>query len=432
MQPVFKPKRAALWGFAVLLILAASLNAQLPTGTITGTVTDDSGASLPGITVTATSDKLQGERVAVSDANGAFKFGFLPAGLYKFSYQLDGFNTAVKEVRVNAGQNVRIDRVAMQISDVSEEIVVTGNIETVTSSGSVTTTIGQDDLEKLPVARNITQAVDLIPGVHRTGPTRSGNRQGNISISGAMSFENLYTVNGVVINENLRGQPLDLFIEDAIQEQTVSTGSVSAEFGRFTGGTVNVLTKSGGNQFHGSLRSNFTNQDWESATEFTASQEDKINKTYEGTFGGRILTDKLWFFGAARDLERARNETTPRTFLSYQSTTDQERLEGKLTANLTQSHNVVVSYFEIEQENTGDTFGDVIDINALASRTDPNDLMAFNYNGVFSSNFFLEAQYSERNLDNGVGQGGEARLHSRCNLGNDYRQRHIRRTAVLW
>ncbi len=405
-----RPKRAVWSAPALALVLALALVgsafAQVPTGTITGQVTDDSGDPLPGITVTAESESVQGSRTTITDGNGSYKFGFLPAGLYEFSYTLEGFSTALKEVRVNAGQNVRIDDVAMRVSDVTEEIVVTGNLETVTSAGSVTTTIGQSDLEKLAVARNITQAVDLIPGVHRTGPTRSGERQGNISISGSMSFENLYTVNGVVINENLRGQPLDLFIEDAIQEHTVSTGSVSAEFGRFTGGTVNVLTKSGGNQFHGSLRSNLTNQDWESATRFTTAQEDKVNETYEATLGGRILTDKLWFFAAARDLERTRTETTPRTFLNYQEVRDQQRLEGKLTANLTQSHNLVASYFEIDDETQGDTFGDVIELSALSNRTDPNDLMAVNYNGVFSSNFFVEAQYSERNLDNGVGNGG--------------------------
>ena len=131
-----------------------------------------------------------------------------------------------------------------------------GNLETVTSSGSVTTTIGQDDLEKLAVARNITEAVDLVPGAHRTGPTRAGNREGNISISGAMSFENLYTVNGVVVNENLRGQPLDLFIEDAIQEQTVSNRQACRRSSAGSPVARSTCSPSpGGNEFHGSLRS---------------------------------------------------------------------------------------------------------------------------------------------------------------------------------
>ncbi len=85
---------------------------------------------------------------------------------------------------------------------------------------------------------------------------------GAITISGAQSYENLYMVNGATIVHNLVGTPYDLFIEDAIQETTTITSSVSAEFGRFTGGVVNAITKSGGNAFSGSFRTTLTNDDW--------------------------------------------------------------------------------------------------------------------------------------------------------------------------
>ncbi|HEX5717754.1 MAG TPA: hypothetical protein VF179_16465, partial [Thermoanaerobaculia bacterium] len=105
------------------------------------------------------------------------------------------------------------------------------------------------------------------PGVAPTGPTRA------ISISGALSFENLFLVNGVVITENLRGQPFDLFIEDAIEETTTSTSAISAEYGRFGGGVVNTITKSGGNELHGSFRTNVANDDWEARNELSPERE---------------------------------------------------------------------------------------------------------------------------------------------------------------
>ncbi len=399
-------KAFVLLALAAMLLVSLPVSAQVPTGTVTGKVADASGDALPGVLITAESDALQGTRTATSDVNGNYKLGFLPAGLYELTYGLDGFGTATKTVRVSAAQAPRVDTVVLQLADVTEEILVTSSLDTVSDRGAVATTVGQDELEKLPVARNITQAVDLVPGVHRSGPTRSGSREGNVSISGAMSFENLWTVNGVVVNENLRGQPLDLFIEDAIQETTTQTGGISAEFGRFTGGVVNVLTKSGSNEFHGGLRVNLANQDWEEPTELTASQEDQVNDTYEATLGGKLMTDKLWFFLAGRDFDRATQATTARTLIPFDETRAQTRIEGKLTANITESHNFVASYFDIDDTATGDTFGDVLEISALSNRQDPQELFALHYSGVYGTNWYVEAQYSERQLMNAIGSGG--------------------------
>ena len=104
-----------------------------------------------------------------------------------------------------------------------------------------------------------------------------------------MSFENLFMVNGVVLNENLRGQAVPLFIEDAVQETTVTSGAISAEFGRFSGGIVNAVTKSGGNRFSGSFRTTFTNDDWRELTPHpNDTKVDDVVPTYEFTGGGPI------------------------------------------------------------------------------------------------------------------------------------------------
>src|SRR4029077_18841577 len=142
----------------------------------------------------------------------------------------------------------------MKVAAVTEAITVTANQATVMETPQVQTNYKQATVNQLPMARNPAAQASLSPGV-------TAGINGN-SISGAMSYDNLYLVNGAVVNENLRGQPHALYIEDAIQETTVLTGGISAEFGRFTGGVVSAVTKSGGNEFSGSARDSLDNPKW--------------------------------------------------------------------------------------------------------------------------------------------------------------------------
>src|SRR4029079_3369258 len=125
-----------------------------------------------------------------------------------------------------------------------------------------------------------------------------------LSINGAFAYDNVFLINGIDINDNLFGSPQRLFIEDAIQETQVLTSGISAEYGRFTGGVVNAITRSGGNAFSGSFRTNFLNPSWTDETPFEKDRNikrlDKLQRTYEATFGGPILRDRLWFFTAGR------------------------------------------------------------------------------------------------------------------------------------
>ncbi|NJL29085.1 MAG: TonB-dependent receptor [Thermoanaerobaculia bacterium] len=392
------------------LMLVPQILAQNPTGTVTGRVTDKDGGSLPGVTVTATSPNLQGTRTTQSGANGDFKLGVLPPGEYKLTYELEGFATAVKNVKVSAAQSVLAD-VTMQLSEVIEEIVVTSNYETISETQTVASTYTKEEVESLPVNRTIVESVALAPGVHQTGPKGSGVRNGNVSISGAMSFENLWLINGVVINENLRGQSLPLFIEDAVQETTTATAGVSAEYGRFTGGVVNVITKSGGNDFSGSLRVSLENESWGEKTPLQEARNTKTadvnNEAYEATLGGPFWRDKIWFFlaGRSEDTETV-GTTNSRTSLSFPRTSAEDRFEGKLTLALTPSHSLVGSYLDIDFARTGNFFGTILDLRSVTSRTDPQSIKSGNYTGILSSSFFVEAQYSEREFQIAVGSGG--------------------------
>jgi len=396
--------RWLLAGLACLALVAApAAVAQNPTGTLTGTVVGPDGSGLPGVTVTATSASLQGARVVVTGNGGSYKLAFLPPGDYRVTYELDAFATLGREVKISAAVNTPSD-VTMQLAAVNEVIEVTGQQASISESGTGSSTLTQVEVDALPINRSLDSVVALTPGVHATGP------EGAVTIAGAMSFDNLWTLNGVVINENVRGQDLPLFIEDAIQETTTQVSGVSAEYGRFSGGVINAISKSGGNELSGSFRVNVANDDWIARNELSPERVDKINQTYEATLGGYVWKDHLWFFGAGRDLSRTSSVSLPVTNFDTTEKAEQTRLEGKLTATVADSHTVIGSYLEID-ESTQNTqvFSTQIDPDGLTDREDPQQIQSINYTGILTPSFFVEAQYSERDYQIGKGSGATSR-----------------------
>jgi len=384
-------------GLAFLLTALPAV-AQLPTGTVSGKVTSAEGEALPGVTVTVSSPSLQGTRTAVTSESGEYNIPLLPPGEYEVSFELEGFSNPKRSIKVSAAQAARLDA-DLSTASVSEEIVVTGTYETISTSSEASTTYEKEFIESLPIERNLRETVLMTPGVSATGP--GGARTRAISIAGAQSYESLFLVNGVVVNENLRGQAFPLFIEDAIEETTTTVSGVSAEYGRFSGGVVNTITKSGGNELHGSLRSAFTNQDWESETPLTTTLRDDINQRYEATLGGWLMKDRIWYFLAGRDFGEESTANTGKLTsasqpIGFATSSDQQRYEGKLTVSPFQGHRLVGSYISIEEEEGGNRFGTIYDTRSLVTRTLPQELMALNYTGVLTENFFVEAQYSER------------------------------------
>jgi hypothetical protein len=387
----------------LVLLAAVPLLAQATTGTLVGDVTSSDGSPLPGVTVTLSSPALQGTRTAVSGDAGGYHFPSLPPGPYTVAFDLDGMQRTTKRVTVTLAQTSRADAM-LTVAAVSEDITVTANSVAVVETTDVSANFDVKTIRELPTGRDIRATVLLAPGVTEAAV----NNQ--ITISGAMSFDNLFLVNGVVVNENLRGQPHDLFIEDAIQETTILTGGVSAEFGRFTGGVVSTLTKSGGNEFTGSIRDSLANPKWTSKTDYSAQVTpiDELNETYEGTFGGRIIRDRLWFFTAGRWEDRSTSQQLRLTEIPYVETREDRRWEGKMTGQLAQKHTLVASYLKSNNSrNNIVTFGPVVDLRSLATREQPKSLFGLNYAGVLTNNLLVEAQFSR--MDDDLTRGGETR-----------------------
>ena len=229
------------------------------------------------------------------------------------------------------------------MAGVTTAVTVAAQSETVSQTSQATTTYSADLMDKLPVARTMLSAVVLTPGVNQNGPN------GAVTVSGAMSYDSVFTVNGVNVQDNIRGTPTNLFIEDAIQETSTMTSGVSAEYGRFTGGVVNAVTKRGGNSFSGSFRMTENNDDTKAETPIHTTYLDKWVPTYEGTLGGPIWKDTIWFFGAARynnqETSASTNAVTPGgPTISFPQGNLNDRYEGKLTISPFPNHTLTGSY----------------------------------------------------------------------------------------
>jgi hypothetical protein len=382
----------------LLLALAAStvLAQARTTGFLTGKVTGPDGVPLPGVTVKATSPALQGERTTVSAENGEFILRDLPAGEYVVELSLEGLATERASVTVEVGRLDRLE-IALKPEAVSEEIVVTSEAPSALESSEISANFDAEEVNALAVNRDLDAIADLAPGL-----TLNVANPDQVTINGAFGYDSKFLVNGVEINDNLFGTFTDLFIEEAIQETQVLTSGISAEYGRFTGGVVNVITKTGSNQFAGSVRMDVTNPSWRKETPFEEEngieREDKNSEIYSATLGGYMLKDRLWFFAAARDFENDAQDTLDVSGIAFSPVDDDQRYEIKLTGNPVANHSVQVSYTSDELDQTDRrSLGITVDPNALQDGATEQDLIVGRYSGVFTSSVFGEVQYSEKN-----------------------------------
>jgi len=392
-----KNKKVWLVLLVLPLLMANYVWAQgIPTGTLTGNVGDDAGLGLPGASIIATSPTLQGSRTTVTNVNGDWAMPNLPPGEYTVTISLSGFQTVTRTPKLSSGQEVPI-RVKLAMAGVTTAVTVAAQSETVSQGSAATTTYSADTLDKLPVARTIQSSIALTPGVNQNGPN------GTFTVGGGMSYDSTFTVNGVNIQDNVRGTPTALYIEDAIQETSTMTSAVSAEFGRFTGGVINAVTKRGGNAFSGSFRVTENNDNTKAQTPIPTTYTDKWVPTYEGTLGGPIWKDTIWFFGAVRYNDAQASAATAAVTPggpteSFPQRNLGIRYEGKLTITPFANHTITGDYTwtTLHSDNYYFTPYPIIDTNVMYNRMTPSDLLNFQYSGVLTSDLFLEGSYSKK------------------------------------
>jgi hypothetical protein len=399
---------ATRWALLALLAVAIGFTPAFAqgtqTGVLTGVVESTDGSRLPGVTVTVTSPALQGERTAVTDDEGAYLFRGLPPGTYRVRMTLAGFGDVERNVVVALGGTATMNG-TMAVASVTETLEVTAEAPSLLETPQVASNYRGEMIDTLAMNRNLAAIAELAPGVTDNGPNL-----GQVVIQGAFAYDNVFLLNGVDINDNLFGTAHNLFIEDAIQEVQILTGGISAEFGRFSGGVINAVTKSGGNTFTGSYRADFTNPSWRDESRFVKEgiaanrpgirpNRDDTTLIHMATLGGPIVKDRLWFFGAARREASVESRNLTVVGNSYDYTLDNNRYEGKLTGALSPNHNLQATYIrnsteEANRASINTTLS--IDAATLVTRQLPNQLFVANYNGVLTPQLFVEAQYSQK------------------------------------
>jgi hypothetical protein len=394
------PARVALAAAVWLMLGSASAGQGVQTGTIHGTVTDQQNLTMPGVAVTVTSPALLGDREAVSNGVGRYTLSALPAGEYHIRFELAGFTPVTRAVTVPLGLAVEQDASLRAGGFIETTRVVAAAPAPITTS-VVGANFTHAEIDALATPRSLQGIAQLSPAVNENSPSIN-----QVVINGAFAFDNIFMINGVDINDNLRAQPQNLFVEDAIQETQVLTSGISAEYGRFTGGVINAVTKSGGNTFSGSYRLNLVNPAWTVRTPIeTSNRLDKVSGIHEATLGGPIVQNRVWFFGAGRYENSDASNTLPVTLTRYTQTTSNKRGEIKVTGAPVPNHVLQGGYLNNSTTTTNGSgaLSFLVDPQSLDVVSLPNSSSFMNYRGVRGSHLLLQAQYSQREWMTGGG-----------------------------
>lgn len=288
------------------------------TGALTGTVTDPSGGVISGASVAASSKATGQERTATTDASGVYKFSILPPGEYSVKFTASGFQTAeTGSITISVTETAVLNQ-KLQIGAQATTLTVESTVETVqTQNATVGTLVGSQTVTDLPLSsRNYTQIIDLSPGVvaNVASAAAVGNGTQDINVNGMGSDQNNYMMDGATVTNYGSGggaqsgnfPGIGIPNPDSIQEFKIQTSQYDAEYGRNPGASVNVVTKSGSNNFHGAGWEFFRNSALDAndifnrASEATLGESNKpeaLNENlFGGTLGGPIKKDKLFFF----------------------------------------------------------------------------------------------------------------------------------------
>ena len=348
--------------------MCGALSAQAVGSRIMGVVTTGDGTPLPGVTVKATSPRMVGESVAVTDQNGTYRFLALSPGVFRLTYTLEGFQTMVREgINLAVEQTLNIN-VSLELGLITESIVVTGAPLIDVRSTAKGMTMTREVFQSLPKGRNFDSLITAIPGVS-VEPMLGGT-----SVDGATGLENVYYVDGSDTTALVTGASGQSVSFDFVDEVQVKTSGYQAEFGGSLGGVINVVTRSGGNTFRGDLiayysgsplRAKYSDQlmlnlrNSREAKLYSYEEFYGVLKDYrvEGGFnlGGFIVRDKVWFFGSLMPVYENLARTT--TYLNgdvreWKRTRQNMNWQVKLTAqpmrNLRLSTSVVSNFYKYQ------------------------------------------------------------------------------------
>jgi hypothetical protein len=351
-----KKLSVAIGSVFALLLFASGVSAQT-TGSMRGVVIGPDGQPLPGVTVEAKSTALQGVRIATTDKEGRFSLSLLPPGTYTITATLQGFGARAQTFKLGLAQDLtaRFDLVPVA----TESVSVSAEAPVQTTSTSVGRNLDSKVFEALPTGRNYASVAQLSAGV---GTDTSDSRNTSITVYGSTGLENAYLVDGANttgVETGNQGKTLNF---EFIQEIEFKSGGYEAEYGHSTGGILNVVTKSGGNQFHGDGFGYFNNASLQANTKHIEQETPNgiptgfTKKDYGADLGGYFLKDKIWFFAAYDRVDNSSNRQVTIgavTGTSANLTTTSDLYSGKLTWHVNESNTVIGTVFGDPTTDTG-------------------------------------------------------------------------------
>jgi hypothetical protein len=289
---------------AVLALLgaAATLNAQTATGQISGTVRDSSGAVVPGATVTVNNELTGLTRTATTDANGDYVFARLPPATYSIQAELQGFSVARETgIRLLVDNSIRVD-LTLALGEMSETVEVeSSSVLLQSEAANISQTLTEKQITELPLnGRNFLQLLFLQAGAVQTNGEQGTMRQGAgnaISLQGARPTSNNFMIDGTANIDTSLGTPAAILSVDAMEEFTQQNKTYSAEYG-FSANQINLVSKSGSNEFHGTGFYFGRNEAWDARNFFDDPDAEKPNldqKQFGGTVSGPIVKNKTFF-----------------------------------------------------------------------------------------------------------------------------------------
>lgn len=292
---------------SVLILLCAGVclaQQSVTSATLTGHIEDTRGAVVSGASVTATHLETNQPFTTTSDEEGRFRFPYLRTGAYDLKIDAQGFAPITRQLTMSVGQAVELP-IKVDVAGVSAQVDIGGDVPIVeTVRTQLTETIRPREINELPLnGRNYLDLALLIPGV---SPTNTGSNQRfaetsavpgqGLSIAGQRNLYNSFIIDGVSANDDAADLTGSYYSEEVIDQfQVVTSGGIS-EFGRASGGVVNILTKSGTNDWRGNLYGFFRNQRFDARNPLAPTKDLLTQGQYGATFGGPLRRDRTFFF----------------------------------------------------------------------------------------------------------------------------------------
>ncbi len=375
--------------FGMVLAVVPVFGQGQVSGLIRGTVSDSQGGVMPGVTVITRSESLiGGQKVAITNEQGTYRFPSLAPGIYELEAQLDGFQPVLQQnVVVSLGKSIEMDLVLGDITISDEIVVIADSVQVNTISNSTDFNLGTVFIERQPVARNPTDLMNYAPGI-----------QNDQAYGAPSTYQNAFNMDGIDVSDPELGSQWVLPSMDWVQEVQVAGLGADAEYGGFTGAVVNVVTKSGGNQFHGDVRAYYSGGSLNSdnappGVEGTNKLDSDIDVS--ASVGGAIIQDSLWYFVSANrrdiDVQPFYADNAPIDDRAN-NTEENTRILGKLSWQASNSNKLVFLLDSDDKKEDYRGVGNLTLASNAARQDSPNFVYSLGWESVIGNSNFVTAK----------------------------------------